>query len=240
LKYTNLVIDVGNTFAKAGLFSGDKQVKYVNQLSDRDILRLVRLEKPNEVLVSSVRKGTQRLLKQISAHAHVSQLTHKTALPFHNLYETPQTLGPDRIAGVAGAFFLFPHHPCLIIDAGTCITYDFLDAKGNYQGGSISPGLDMRFKALHKFTSKLPKITFNKNYDLTGKTTKEAILSGVIGGTVAEINGIIQEYEQFSGDLHIILNGGDTIFFETKIKGHIFAVQNLVMVGLNQIIKFNA
>lgn len=240
MEHLNLVIDIGNTFAKAGLFSGDRQLHYFDQLSDRNILKLVRQEKPHEVLISSVRKGTQRLLKQISVYAHVSRLTHKTSLPFRNLYETPQTLGTDRIAGVAGAFFLFPNQPCLIIDAGTCITYDFLDAEGNYQGGSISPGLEMRFKALHKFTSKLPKIAFNKNYDLTGKTTKKAILSGVIEGTVAEINGIIQKYEQFSANLRIIINGGDTIFFETKIKGHIFAVQNLVMVGLNQIIKFNA
>ncbi len=240
MEYLNLVIDLGNTFAKAALFSGNKQVKHADQLSDRDILKLVREEKPRKVLISSVRKGTLRLIKKIAVHAQVSLLTHQTPLPFRNLYETPQTLGTDRIAGVSGALFLFPNQPCLIIDAGTTITYDYLDMEGNYHGGSISPGLEMRFKALHKFTSKLPKISFNKNYDLTGKTTKGAILSGVIGGAVAEMSGIIQKYEQFSADLCIIMNGGDAIFFETKIKGHIFAVQNLVMVGLNQIIIFNA
>lgn len=236
----NLVIDVGNTFSKAGVFAGDEQIRQFDSLTDREIVKLVNKIKPRDVLVSSVRRGTKQLVKKIAMHVRVSQLTHQTSLPFRNLYDTPQTLGTDRIAGIAGAIFLFPDHPCLVIDAGTSITYDYVDAEGYYYGGSISPGLEMRFKALHKFTSRLPKISFNKNYDLIGKTTKKAILSGVINGIVAELNGIIREYEQFPNDLRIIIDGGDAIFFETKIKGHIFAIQNLVLIGLNQIIKFNA
>lgn len=240
MKKPNLVIDVGNTFAKAAFFIEDRLIEQYDRLNDREMVRLVKEKHPHSVLVSSVRKGTKRLLKKIGVHAPVSLLSWQTPVPFLNLYETPQTLGTDRIAGVAGALSMFPDRSCLIIDAGTSITYDYVDMEGKYHGGSISPGLDMRFKALHKFTSRLPLISFNKNYDLPGKTTKTAILGGVIEGVIAEINGIVHEYEHFSNDLCIILNGGDAIFFETKIKAHIFAVPNLVLIGLNQILRFNA
>ncbi len=240
MKKLNLVIDVGNTYAKAAFFMDDQLVGQYDRLNDRDMQKLVKEQHPHSVLVSSVRKGTKRLLKKIAVYAPVSLLSWQTPVPFFSLYESPQTLGTDRMAGVAGAISLFPDRSCLIIDAGTSITYDYVDMEEKYHGGSISPGLDMRFKALHKFTARLPLISFNKNYDLPGKTTKASILSGVIEGTVAEINGIIHEYEQFSNDLCVILNGGDAIFFETKIKAHIFAVPNLVLVGLNQILRFNA
>ena len=240
MKNLNLTIDIGNTSAKAGLFEGDRLIEQYNQLGERETIALAKQHKPRQILMSTVRKGAKRLLKKMSAHTSVSLLSWQTPVPFLNLYETPQTLGTDRIAGVAGAMHLFPGRPCLIIDTGSAITYDYLDAECRYHGGSISPGLNMRFKALHKFTSGLPLITFNKNYELTGKTTKNAILSGVIEGCMAELNGIISRYQQFSDDLCIILNGGDAIFFESKIKAPIFAVPNLVLIGLNEIIKFNA
>jgi len=174
LENLNLVIDVGNTFAKAGLFDGDRLIQQFDRLKERETIALAKQYKPRQILLSSVRKGTKRLLKRLKNHAPVSLLTWQTPVPFLNLYETPQTLGPDRMAGVAGAMYLFPGRPCLLIDAGSAITYDYLDMEGKYHGGSISPGLHMRFRALHKFTSKLPLINFNNNYDLTGNNTKRA------------------------------------------------------------------
>ena len=127
----------------------------------------------------------------------------------------------------------------LIIDIGTCITYDLIDKSGTYQGGGISPGVNMKLKAMHKFTSGLPIVAVRKPADLIGRTTKECMLSGVVNGTIAEIEGVIASYRQFFKDLNIIMCGGDAIFFESKIKDHIFAIPNLVLIGLNQILRFN-
>jgi type III pantothenate kinase len=125
------------------------------------------------------------------------------------------------------------------VDIGTCITYDLIDESGTYHGGGISPGIEMRLKAMHKFTSKLPIITFNGSTELIGKTTKQCMLSGVANGTIAEIEGILYRYKQFFEDLTIIFCGGGSKFFETKIKEHIFAVPNLVLIGLNRILRYN-
>jgi len=160
-------------------------------------------------------------------------------LPVHIAYKTPQTLGADRRASVVGANFLYKNRNNLIVDLGTCITYDLIDYVGTYHGGGISPGVEMRLKAMHKFTSKLPVVSAKGSPELIGKTTKECMASGAINGTIAELDGIISQYKQFFEDLNIIFCGGGAIFFETKIKDHIFAVPNLVLVGLNQILRYN-
>jgi type III pantothenate kinase len=235
----NICVDIGNTNATAGLFEGDELVREFSHLNDRGIIKIVRNEKPDNVLVSSVRRGIRKMVQETRKTAPTLLLDHQTLLPFQNHYETPETLGRDRIAAVAGAGFLHPNKNCLIIDAGTCITYDLLDKDGKYHGGAISPGLDIRLKAMHKYTSRLPLLAPKGSAELIGKSTKACMLTGSTIGAIAEIEGFIALYKQFFGELTIIMCGGSVKIFESKIKGHIFAVPNLVLIGLNRILRFN-
>jgi type III pantothenate kinase len=225
---------------KPGFFEKDTLLEVKSNLSDRSILKLLKGEdKPDHVLISSVRKGTGRIIQYSNKITDTLVLSHETPLPFKSLYHTPETLGLDRMAAVAGSNILHPKQNCLVVDIGTCITFDLIDESGTYHGGGISPGIEMRLKAMHKFTSKLPIITFNGSTELIGKTTKQCMLSGVANGTIAEIEGILYRYKQFFEDLTIIFCGGGSKFFETKIKEHIFAVPNLVLIGLNRILRYN-
>jgi type III pantothenate kinase len=155
------------------------------------------------------------------------------------LYATPTTLGVDRIAGVCGAKHMSPKTNVLVIDAGTCITYDFLDRDGNFLGGGISPGLMMRFNAVHNFTARLPLVPLVEIAPLIGDSTETCIQSGVINGLIEELGGIISLYRQKFEGLAVILSGGDARFFENKLKGSIFAVPELVLSGLNSILIHN-
>ena len=239
LKGLNLCVDIGNTTAKAGIFENGIMVDEKRQLSDRAIIQLARQLKPDRAIIASVRKGIRRVTQEVASHAKTIVLNHGLHLPFVNSYGTPETLGVDRIAAAAGAARLYPGKNCLVIDVGTCITYDLVDSKGVYHGGGISPGIEMRLKAMHKFTSKLPLVMPGGMVDLIGKTTKTCMLSGAIYGAEAEIQGIIDKYTQYFPDLSIIFCGGGVHFFESKIKGHIFAVPNLVLIGLDQILTMN-
>jgi type III pantothenate kinase len=235
----DLAIDVGNTSIKAAFFDGEHLHQKLELKHDRALLDLIKGDKPQNTILSSVRKGTGRLVQNAQKFTDVLVLSHATPIPVRNEYSTPHTLGMDRIAAIVGARHLYKNENVLVIDAGTCITYDLIDSEGIYKGGAISPGMDMKFKALHKFTSKLPTIGFQNTAKLIGKSTKEAILSGVVLGTLAEIEGIIQRYQQYFDDLTILICGGKSKFFESKIKGHIFALPDLVLIGLNQILRFN-
>ncbi|UII28675.1 type III pantothenate kinase [Fulvivirga maritima] len=166
-------------------------------------------------------------------------LEYNLPLPFTIDYKTPQTLGRDRVAGVAGGQYIFPNANTLVIDLGTCITYDIIDAKNVYHGGGISPGLKMRFKSLHNFTAKLPLIEPTNDFELIGQSTKESILSGVINGMISEIDGIIRMYTDKFAHLQIIMCGGDAKFFENRIKANIFVAPELVLTGLNRILLYN-
>ncbi|MCK5705109.1 MAG: type III pantothenate kinase [Cyclobacteriaceae bacterium] len=235
----NICIDIGNTNAKLGFFNDNELLEVKQNVADRGIVKIIKDHNPEHVLISSVRKGIGNIVERSSKIANTIVLSQLTPLPITSLYKTPQTLGVDRIAAVAGAGFLYKNQNCLVIDLGTCITYDLLDKLGVYHGGSISPGIDMKLKAMHKFTSKLPVIAAKSPPELIGKTTKECMLSGAINGTIGELEGIISRYKQYFDDLTILFCGGDAIFFESKLKDHIFAVPNLVLVGLNQILRFN-
>lgn len=235
----NICIDIGNTNAKIGYFNNDELEEVLPIVSDRGIEKVIARRNADNILISSVRKGVGRYIENITKKANTLVLNHETPLPINNAYKTPRTLGVDRIASVVGANFLFKNRNNLIVDLGTCITYDLVDHVGTYHGGGISPGVEMRLKAMHKFTSKLPIVSAKGAPELIGKTTKECMASGAINGTIAELDGIISQYKQFFEDLNIIFCGGGAIFFETKIKDHIFAVPNLVLVGLNQILRYN-
>jgi type III pantothenate kinase len=162
-----------------------------------------------------------------------------TPLPLTNKYQTPETLGKDRLAAAVAAVNMFPHSNVLVIDAGTCIKYDFINAKAEYLGGAISPGLQMRFNALNHFTEKLPLITLSEYDSLIGKNTAESLLSGVINGTLSEIDGIIERYHKIYPEIQIVLSGGDAEYLVSKLKKEIFAVSNIVLNGLKIILDYN-
>jgi type III pantothenate kinase len=235
----NLVIDSGNTSIKLGIFEGGKLREVLANLSLDGLKSALASLSPASVLISSVSIESKVLSSLFNPSCKLVVLDSTTSLPFNNQYKTPHTLGTDRIAAVAGAKKLYPDQDCLVIDAGTCITFDFIDKFNNYQGGSISPGLNLRFKAMNNFTARLPLVERKDHADLIGKSTEEAILSGVINGTSGELNSLIISYIELFPDLKVIICGGDASFFESKIKQSIFAVPELVLIGLNRILEYN-
>lgn len=236
----NLCIDLGNTTGKAAIFKQNKMIEYHEQLSEEAILHLVQKAQPHHTIISSVRNNLDRFITQLKQHSEVVVLDSTLPVPITNHYETPHTLGTDRIAGVIGARVLHPHNSCLVIDAGTCITYDFIDQQDNYFGGSISLGLQMRFKALNHYTDRLPLVEASTDTpELIGTSTHKAILSGVVNGLIAEIEGVIAGYSEKFGNFAPILCGGDAAFFESKIKESIFVASNLILIGLNRILIYN-
>ena len=191
-------------------------------------------------ILSSVVSLNETIRKQLEQLPFpIIEFTWQTPIPIRNLYETPQTLGMDRLAAVVAAYTEKPHHPALVIDAGTCITYDFIDEHGQYQGGNISPGMEMRFKALHDFTSKLPQVEASGETPAYGKSTETAIRSGVIRGIEHEIMGYIQLLKQNYPSLLVFLTGGNRFSFDTNLKSGIFADGFLVLKGLNRILEYN-
>jgi type III pantothenate kinase len=168
------------------------------------------------------------------------ELDHRTELPIENLYETPETLGKDRIAAAVGANELFPDQNLLIIDAGTAITYDLVSEKNQFIGGNISPGLEMRFKALHHFTGRLPLISYSEVFQPIGRNTHDAILAGVQNGILFEMEQTIDFFNRNYQNLHIIMTGGDSNFFDKKLNYSIFVHFNLTLIGLNRILEHNA
>ena len=239
----NLVIDQGNTRTKFALFAKNELQHFYqseNELAKSTLNDILDHHNPTQCILSSVTDNDSLhaiLQKQTIPFV---ELTHLTRLPFSNLYGTPNTLGKDRLAAIAGAFFEKPFQNCLVIDAGTAITYDFINYKGEYLGGSISPGLQMRFSALKHFTSKLPQVPFNPKVGLTGNDTFSAIQSGVYYGLLNEIDGFMQRYKQFTPDVFVFLTGGDAHLFDKSIKNSIFVAQNLVLSGLNSLLEQHA
>jgi type III pantothenate kinase len=235
----SIVVDIGNTSTKYGIFEGDALVKQGTFKTGEELPEAV-LNKYENAIVASVAGNIQPIKERLSVQGKLLELTAQTALPVLNEYATPQTLGVDRIAAAVGANYFFLNRNCLVFDAGTSITHEFITSSASYQGGGIAPGLAMKFKALHTFTQRLPLVEqTSENYPLTGKTTQESIQSGVLNGTVAELNGIIQQYSAFAADLVVILCGGDAGFFESKLKGRIFVIPELVLIGLHRILIYN-
>lgn len=229
----NLVIDQGNTQIKAALFENNQLISSYSQLNEKSIHSLISKHQPLHIILSSVGKPIEILGE------NVLSLNENTPLPFINNYTTPHTLGRDRLAGIAGSLDIYPNQNCLVIDMGTCITYDFVDNKKEYHGGAISPGMEMRFKALHTFTANLPLEEADASVSLMGASTADCIKSGVINGIAAEINEIIRMYSDNYAHLRIIICGGDSGFFENKIEASIFAAPELVLSGLNGILNYN-
>lgn len=235
----NLVVDYGNTSAKVAIFDQSKLVEKLTFTSKEELQRLLLASTAENFIVSSVNADAEQICDWAVHAKQKFVLTHKLPLPITLLYSTPHTLGVDRIAGACGAVQLFPGFNCLVIDTGTCITYDFTDEKGNYHGGGISPGLMMRFKAVHTFTARLPLVNPTDAPELIGNSTETSIQSGIIYGMMEEIEGIIERYRTNYPDLKVILCGGDAAFFENKLKASIFASPDLVLFGLNSVLIHN-
>lgn len=239
----NLIIDQGNTQAKLALFDNgllNAQVRTAKLTSDF-VLDFIGKSRIDAVILSSVIEIPTTTLSVIQQLSPVFlMLSHSIKLPFSIAYRTPETLGRDRIAAVAGAWAAYPNQSILVIDAGTAITYDFIDASGKYLGGNISPGLEMRFKALHKFTGKLPLISKTGNIPLLGYDTETAIRSGVAQGMIFEIESYISQLKDQNQDLLVFLTGGDAFYFGEKLKSSIFADEYLVLKGLNSLLEYNA
>jgi type III pantothenate kinase len=235
----NLVVDSGNSAAKVGIFDDLILKEKLSFDSWEDLGLFLEKSSHENILVSSVKADAQSVLSRALHARNKFALTKDLPLPVQNRYSTPASLGMDRLAAVCGARQFFPRHDCLVIDAGTCVTYDFIDKAGNYLGGGISPGLKMRFQAVHTFTAKLPLVSPKAGVPLIGDSTETSIQSGVGNGLLAEIDGIIDRYQKKYPGLSVILCGGDTGFFENQTKASIFASPELVLIGLNSILIYN-
>jgi len=238
----NLIIDVGNTRGKAAVFENDSLVELL-VFNEETLIEKVDFFLSKYTIecgiISSVRNMSVNNLDKLKKRLSFIELNSETKVPFKNLYQTPKTLGVDRIALVANASVKFPKANVLIIDAGTCITFDFVNSVNEYRGGAISLGLEMRYKALEKFTSKLPLLEKTELEIVTGNTTETSIHSGVVNGILHEIKGVITQYEKENSYLTVVLTGGDTYFLAKQLKSSIFANPNFVLEGLNTILIYN-
>ena len=240
-----LVVDIGNTFTKAAIFEQDKLI-YIEQfevVDEASIYVFLDRYKIEKAIISSVKKQTQEWELVLKHKLPLTYFDAVMTTSISNHYRTPHTLGLDRLAGVLGAHHLYPGVDNLVIDGGTCITYDWVDTDGNYFGGSISPGLNMRYNALNHYTSALPVVRPDAGFDSnSGNDTETAIRSGVQNGIKFELLGFIESYAPNKQQLNIILTGGDGIFFDSLLKNSIFApyIKNepyLVLQGLNAAIQ---
>lgn len=236
------VIDIGNTLVKLGTFEKGKlvSVNYFEAQPSRNFYTHLSYPSLGNCILSSVTEVPAHVVSYIRGKSKTFiLLDEKTPLPIKNNYKTPDTLGNDRLALAAGAAYLYPGRPCLVISAGTCITYNLIDKKGNFLGGAISPGLQMRFRAMHEFTAKLPLISPPEAPKQSGETTEEAMGAGVVQGIAGEIERFSALAKQQYADICIVLSGGDSQYLADKIETEADVVADLALFGLYEIMKFN-
>lgn len=234
----NLIIDIGNTATKCALFDNEQIISKFkfNNFNTNDLQEILeRHPFIKKSILCSVVNHNNAINEILASKTQLIIFDSQTKIPIKNLYKTPETLGKDRLAAAIGANSIFPNKNVLSIDIGTCIKYDFVDEENNYLGGAISPGITMRYKALNQFTGKLPLINTNTNgVELIGKDTKSAIQSGVQNGAALEIIGAINEYRTNYKQCEFIITGGGANQLQIDMKIDIFAVPNLVLIGLNK------
>ena len=246
-----LAVDVGNTKIKVAVFEGSNLVEridfYGSELQKQIEFALNKYQKISDLVVASVGNIPKEAFLVFEKQLNIHFITHKTTFPFHNKYETPHSLGIDRIVLASGAVLNFPKQNRLVIDAGTCITYDFIDENDNYLGGAISPGIRLRYESLHHHTAKLPLLTLelfeeiskeSESHQFIGNSTSTAIHSGVLNGVQNEIEGFIAQYQRVYPKFIIILTGGDTEFLAKRLKNTIFANSNFLLESLNQTFQY--
>lgn len=237
-----LAIDVGNTRIKVAVFEKDSLLDQDAFDKTEAVNRFLKiLEKYTQIenaVLSRVGFLDETVLKWLESRLQLHVITSDSVMPFQNRYETPKTLGIDRMVLASGAVFQYPKQNRLIIDSGTCITYDFIDADDNYLGGAISPGLRLRYESLHNYTAKLPLLTLENPSGLIGGSTKQSIHSGVVNGFLCEVDGFIERYRQQYQVLTVILTGGDTDFLAKSVKNTIFANPNFLLESLNHLYQY--
>jgi len=240
----NLVIDIGNTLVKLAVFNKNELIfnKNYDSLTPLEVQEILNRFNIVHSIISNVRNTANNLENLLSTSTNFYQLNEQILLPFQNLYATPTTLGKDRMALIAAACNLFPQQNVLVVDMGTCITYDVVTADKKYFGGAISPGLNMRFKALNQFTGNLPlvEITENEKPNLIGDSTINSIKSGVYNGVKTELEGIIASYNKQYENIQVVLTGGNAEMFDLESKNRIFADKFFLLKGLNEILEYNA
>ncbi len=240
----SLVIDIGNSRTKLAVFRGRELIRTeaFTEVEPGTLESLISEYQVTSSILSSVTAFDEELVRVLEGNTRYIRFSSDRPANVRIRYRTPETLGLDRLAGVIAAHALFPDRNCLVIDAGTCITYDLVDREGNYAGGSISPGLDMRLRAMHTFTGRLPLV--QKAPDFTGQIgtdTETSMLTGVLEGTWHEVRGFIEDYNTKNNGVQVLLCGGDAAFFDTRLKNSIFAhsvrtEMLLVLIGLNEVI----
>ena len=238
-----LAIDVGNTQIKLAVFEHHTLIhKEIIAYNDWQIAvkkNLKKFKKIENIVVASVGKLNKEDFLELNSNVKIYFITKESKFPFQNLYATPNTLGIDRMVLAAGAVLQFPNKKRLVIDAGTCITYDFIDENNNYLGGAISPGIRLRYESLHNYTAKLPLLTKENPDNIIGNSTNQSIHSGVVNGVAMEIDGFINNSFGENDNFIIILTGGDAEFLADRLKNTIFANSNFLLESLSQTYQYN-
>lgn len=237
----NCIVDRGNTKTKIYFFKGNELQEMFSFLNENE--DFMHQELSHLCFESGIISSSSDLPKFLALYPNKFLiLTSQTPVPIELNYDTPKTLGTDRIALVVGANYLYPYRNVLVLSAGTCLTVDLIDKHGVYQGGIISPGLTLRLQSLHTFTKNLPLLELNMKveYPLLGKSTKESMESGIYNGLKAEVNATIEAFKAIYQDLTVLISGGDANLFDFHSKNKIFAQQNLQAIGLNRILHHNA
>lgn len=235
----NLVIDIGNSRAKAAVFEGDSLIsRWLGSSADEDALLVWVMEQQAEhLLLSTVgREPSAAMEADFRERMMYVRLDHQLPMPFENKYETPATLGKDRMAAVAGAMALYPGEHCLVVDAGTCVTFDMLSADGVYHGGNIAPGIEMRLLSMHQQTQRLPKVTVGEVVRMLGKQTAEAMRNGAVLGVSLEVEGLARRLAKIWHPLRVVVSGGDAESVARYAESAVTVQPDLVLVGLNKII----
>ncbi len=232
-------IDSGNSSVKLGIFDQAKLIKSFNSILLPDLKKQLKNFPGSRIIISDVGGRRDKLLKILPGNSNPLLVSAYLKYPFKIKYKSPESLGSDRLAAVIGAWHKFGPAHLLIIDVGSCITFDVIDKKANYLGGGISPGISMRLQALHSFTSSLPEIAFIGRIAKQGNDTKSSILKGTVGGTIFEIEGLIKQFCKRYPGIKIVLCGGNARFIGSKLKGSVNIIPDLVLWGLMSISLYN-
>ncbi len=237
-----LAIDFGNTRIKSAVFEDNTMLEYFvfeKKEFEKNIQKiLIQYQKTTHIVVSSVSEIDKKAFISFEMQVKIHFISHQDHFPFQNCYQTPTTLGVDRMVLATGATLQFPAQNRLVIDAGTCVTYDFTDLYNNYLGGAITPGLRLRYEALHRYTAKLPLLTLENPKHFIGQSTATSIHSGIVNGLIHEIDGFIADYKSEYSKIIIILTGGDADFLAKRLKNTIFANSNFLLESLNQTFQY--
>jgi type III pantothenate kinase len=237
----SLCLDFGNTRLKAAVFEGDA-IKEAVVLRDHVVEHLQSLidqYHPEQSILSSVIDHPEAVDEVLSKHTKFHRLNNRSRLPITIPVGKPETVGADRLALASAAVHLFPGKNNLAIGLGSCITYNFINNSSELIGGSISPGMEMRFRAMHQFTARLPLVQADWNVPLVGYDTQTNLQSGVVLGMAKEMDGIIDAYKERYGNFNALLTGGDIRIFESHLKNKIFADPDLIFKGLYAISQLN-